>query len=440
MQQMIQGSKFFMNILNSMNDIVIVGDMQGLIRFVNRAFVESMQCSYKDAIAIPMEKCFKDPDNFSALRKTLLSEGSVRNINISMVDCTGKEIPVSLNGATATDHTGRVTGMVIVARDMRDVHELIKELERINEDLEERVKERTEELMKAKESIEEAYKKLQQTQAQLVHNEKMASIGQLSAGIAHEINNPVGFVSSNLKTLEGYMEDIKSLLPKYEDLERLCEKVNDGDIKKLLQEIREIKETIDMDFLMEDLHNIIEESQEGMNRITKIVKDLKEFSHGGSDTPEYADINKCIQSTLNIVWNELKYKAQVKTVFGYIPRVLSYPQQLNQVFMNILVNSAQAIKEKGEIRIKTYTENGRVFIEFSDTGEGIPPENLPHIFEPFFTTKPVGKGTGLGLSIAYAIIQKHGGTISVKSEIGKGTCFTISLPVEYEKFKEGETP
>jgi signal transduction histidine kinase len=157
--------------------------------------------------------------------------------------------------------------------------------------------------------------------------------------------------------------------------------------------------------------------------------DLKDFAHPGDDQLKPADINKNLDSTLNVVWNELKYKATVRREYGAIPPIPCIPQQLNQVFLNLLVNAAQAIPEKGEICIRTQSENGYVEIQISDTGEGISPENLPRIFDPFFTTKAVGQGTGLGLHVAYSIVKRHNGTIDVKSEVGKGTNFTVRLPV-----------
>ena len=183
-------------------------------------------------------------------------------------------------------------------------------------------------------------------------------------------------------------------------------------------------------FLLHDIAQIFKETQDGMRRISKIVRDMKEFSHAGSDKPEYTDVNKGLESTLNIVWNEIKYKAEVKTLYGDIPQVLCYSQQLNQVFMNILVNAAHAIEGKGVITLRTFSENGNVVIEISDTGKGISPEHLSRIFEPFFTTKPVGMGTGLGLSVAYAIIKKHNGEITVDSKVGAGTRFQVCIPVE----------
>jgi two-component system NtrC family sensor kinase len=185
-----------------------------------------------------------------------------------------------------------------------------------------------------------------------------------------------------------------------------------------------------LDFVIGDLKNVVAESLEGTERVRKIVSDLKGFAHADDGKMQYANLNAGLDSTLNIVWNELKYKCDVKREYGSIPDILCHPMQLNQVFMNILVNAAQAIENRGEIAVRTWSEDGSVCVRISDTGVGIPRENLSRIFEPFFTTKEVAKGTGLGLSIAYDIVKKHRGTIEVESEVGKGTSFTIKLPVE----------
>ncbi|MCK4485579.1 MAG: GHKL domain-containing protein [Desulfobacterales bacterium] len=187
---------------------------------------------------------------------------------------------------------------------------------------------------------------------------------------------------------------------------------------------------MDIDFVLDDIPNLMKESQEGAERIKKIVIDLKDFAHPGDQELKYADINRSLDSTLNIVWNELKYKSTVTKDYGDLPQVRCYPQQLNQVFMNLLVNAAQAIEKQGEINIMTRALDGKVEIAISDTGSGIPEENLSRIFDPFFTTKEVGKGTGLGLNVAYNIIKKHKGAIDVESEVGKGTTFTIRIPVD----------
>jgi len=300
-----------------------------------------------------------------------------------------------------------------------------EQLKNYSQNLENMVEERTVELKKA-------LADLQNTQSQLLQSEKLASIGQLAAGVAHEINNPVGFVKSNLGTMNEYRQDLTKLLDQYRMLEATLDKEvrENGCIQKALENIQSVKDEIDLGFIMDDYSNVINESFEGMARVAKIVSDLKDFAHMDKAELEHADLNKGIESTLNIVWNELKYKAKVIKHLGKIPLVKCYPQRINQVFMNILVNAAQAIEDKGEIRITTRADNGHVDIKISDTGKGIPPEALPKIFDPFFTTKEVGKGTGLGLSMAYNIIQKHKGTIEVQSEVGKGTTFIIRLQTD----------
>jgi two-component system NtrC family sensor kinase len=280
--------------------------------------------------------------------------------------------------------------------------------------------------------LDEALQNLKATQAQAMQSEKMASIGQLAAGVAHEINNPIGFVGSNLEALSDYLRDYNTLLGHYQSMAAALGKAGVDNLAATvnthLEAIHKFEKEIEIAYLKGDIPDLLKDCIEGTSRVGKIVADLKNFAHPGNDKQMLMDINKGLESTLNVVANEIKYKAIVIKEFGKIPLVEAWPQKLNQVFMNILVNCAQAIPEKGEIRIHTFVDGGNVKIAISDTGSGIPPDNLPKIFDPFFTTKAVGKGTGLGMNIAYNIVKEHRGNIEVKSEMGKGTCFTIILP------------
>lgn len=280
---------------------------------------------------------------------------------------------------------------------------------------------------------EKQNKQLVDMQSQLLQSEKMASVGQLAAGVAHEINNPVGYVNGNMSTLSAYVDDVKALDRIFMEFRAA---VLDGDMERgreLAAEIGRFREDKDVEFVFEDITKLLAESREGLERVTTIVRDLKHFSHVDEAERREFDINKGIESTINVAWNEIKYKAEVRRDYSELPPVFCYPQQLNQVFMNILVNAAHAIDSSsgmGLIGIRTYQREDNVFVEISDNGSGIPEDKIGKIFEPFYTTKPVGKGTGLGLSMAYSIINKHKGDISVRSVVGEGTTFTIRLPLD----------
>ena len=297
-----------------------------------------------------------------------------------------------------------------------------EELGRLNENLEQLVEERTAE-------IQQAYDQLKQLQSQLVQSEKMASVGQLAAGVAHEINNPVGFIASNLGTLGEYAGELSGLLAAYSELEGYLDSGDTRAQTQVRERIRQLKEKADLEFLLEDLDNLIAESREGTERVRRIVQNLREFSHVDRDEMSLANLNDGVESTLNIVWNELKYKAEVVKEYGDLPEIECHPQELNQVFMNILVNAAQAIDSKGTITIRTYREDMAACVAITDTGNGMSSEVQARVFEPFYTTKDVGKGTGLGLSMAYNIVQKHDGELLVDSQVGRGTTFTVRIPI-----------
>ena len=259
----------------------------------------------------------------------------------------------------------------------------------------------------------------------MLQREKMASIGQLAAGVAHEINNPIGFITSNLATMGKYAERLSAFINRQSEL--CAPLMTEG----LRDELERTRRELKIDQILADLSPLISESLDGAGRVRTIVLDLKSFSRPDEGECKTASIVECLDSAVNIVWNELKYKATLRKDYGEIPLVRCYPQQLNQVFMNLLVNASHAIETKGTITIRTSRrDDGQVCIEIADTGKGIPPEHLSRIFEPFFTTKPVGKGTGLGLSLSYGIVDRHQGHIEVDSQVGVGTRFRVLLPIQ----------
>lgn len=296
---------------------------------------------------------------------------------------------------------------------------MAENLQSLYTDLENKVKDRTKEL-------ESANSELKSTQSMMVHSEKMRSLGQLVAGITHEINNPVNFIHGNLTHLKNYSKALIGLIENYEAIEPEL-----GDEKR--QELAKIKEDIELDFIKEDLPDLIKSCQEGTERTKNIILDLKNFSRLDEMVVNNIDLKKEIDTTLNILRNKIKNKIEiVKEYEDGIPQIEGYGGQLNQVFMNILDNACYAVKDKGRIYIRLKKGEKCVIIEFEDTGTGMSQEQLAKIFEPFYTTKPVGEGTGLGMSISYKVIQQHKGKISVKSESDKGTIFTIELPLKMD--------
>lgn len=275
--------------------------------------------------------------------------------------------------------------------------------------------------------LEDANQQVGELRGQLLHSEKLAAIGQLAAGVAHEINNPVGFVNANLGALKGYVKDLLRMLRAYE---AACGEMKiDSAVDAKLQQLRR---DLELDYLRDDAPILIDESLEGLSRVCRIVQDLKCFAHADvNEERMFADLHECLDSALNIATNEIKYKAVVVKDYAALPEVECVPSQLNQVFLNLLVNAAQAMAEsgRGTISVRTRREGAKACVEISDTGCGIAPAVLSRIFEPFFTTKPVGMGTGLGLSLSYGIVHRHGGQIEVDSVVGKGTTFRVVLPI-----------
>jgi PAS domain S-box-containing protein len=315
------------------------------------------------------------------------------------------------------DEQGAVNGIVGIGYDVTQ-----------RKQMEARLRERTQELEVANARLEAEkeqqrilIRKLSDVQGQLLQSEKMASIGLLAAGVAHEINNPLAFISANFGVLERDARDILRLINAFEGVEGLLP----GDARA---PVAFMKQDIRLDDIRMDLDDLFSESREGLQRVKHIVQNLKDFSRPGGTQKEMADLEQGLDSTLNVAWNEIKYKADVVKEYAGVPALYCLPSEINQVFLNLLINAAHAIEGKGTIVVRTGYDEQVVWVEIEDNGSGIAPEHLEHIFEPFFTTKPVGKGTGLGLSIVYGIVQSHQGTIDVKSVVGRGTTFRVTLP------------
>ncbi|MEO0575483.1 MAG: ATP-binding protein [Pseudomonadota bacterium] len=291
----------------------------------------------------------------------------------------------------------------------------------------EALKEEHDRVQRRNEEIQTAHAALQEAQAQLVQSEKLASVGQLAAGVAHEINNPIGFIMSNLGTLNAYADVMAQLIRGYQRYAR--DTAPDDTQTELLNELRKLEEDEDIEYVLEDLEGLLEDSIAGSKRVRDIVQGLKSFSRIDDAQVSDQDIHEGINSTLKVVANEIKYRCEVVKKFGDLPLIPCNLAQVNQVFMNLLINAAQAMEGQGVIVITTSVEDDNALLVFEDNGVGIPRDKLGSIFDPFFTTKPIGTGTGLGLSISYGIIQEHGGSISVSSEEGVGTSFSIRLPL-----------
>ena len=385
--------------IDRVDDMLFLADPSRRIRRCNRTFREFVGRSYPEILGQPYDRLLSE----AGIDVDPSQERPVERFH----ERTGKWFVVSRypfeeaagDGARAT---------IVTIHDSTELKNAAEELTRKNL------------------RLNETLAALKRSQAKVLHQEKMASIGQLAAGVAHEINNPIGFINSNLSTLGKYLSRLSGFLAAQSD----C--IAAGAPPEQVESVRRQQAGLKIDYIVKDLEDLVRESLEGAERVRSIVADLKSFSRVDESEFKQADLNECLRSTINIVWNEIKYKATLKKELGEIPRTRCYPQQMNQVFMNLLVNAAHAIEQQGVITVRSREEDGYVCVTVADTGQGIPEANLNRIFEPFFTTKEVGKGTGLGLSITYDIVKKHNGEITVQSELGKGTVFTVRIPVVEE--------
>ncbi len=368
-------------------DTGMTGDDPRIV-FLNRSFGDMIGRVVDDLVGKPLKmlrEVHLQEREFSLLEHSFSNSRSATMETVRWRE-DGSSLHCEWHISPVRDGDGRVTHFVSVLRDITERRQHEAALERTATEL------------------AEANRKLKDNQAQLIQSEKMAFLGQLAAGVAHEINNPVGYVMSNLETVG---EDVESLAARAADAPG---GTNGG---------------IDL----EELREMLSESRSGLEQVRDIVARLKNFARPDAAAPEPANLNQLLEASLRIVWNELKHKCTVRKHLGELPEILCRPGQLSQVFTNLLINAAQAIHEQGIITLESAVENNEAVVSVADTGVGIPREHMAELFTPFFTTKPVGQGTGLGLAVSYGIVTAHGGRIEVQSSPGSGSRFTVRLPI-----------
>ena len=306
--------------------------------------------------------------------------------------------------------------------DYRKAYEREKQLRKQAEQL---LEDRSRELYRSNEQLKEVNEALHEQQRAMVQSEKMASLGVLAAGVAHEINNPLGFIYSNFSSLVEGLQDIQRFLNQADQL------IAGGQSVEQIQAAWSEGLMIhDIAYLLSDYQNLAIETIEGLERVKQIVSDLKSFIRQDDREKAPVDVNECLRAALNILNNQTKYHSRVEVEYGELPEISGYFGKLNQVFINLIANADQAVEENGLIRIETRLNGRWLEVSISDNGCGISEEHQKYLFTPFFTTKPVGQGTGLGLSISHNAVEEHGGDIQVESELGKGTTFTVRIPVQ----------
>ena len=354
-----------------------------------------------------------------------------RHLGAAVKDKNYQNISVKVRGKDELSELAEAFNQLVELLKEENTHrERVEgELKELNSLLEVKVKQRTSLLNQKNFQLEEANKDLKEAQVQLLQAEKMASVGQLAAGVAHEINNPVGFVNSNMHTLSEYVSTYQMIFQQLNDVLLKDTAIHQDEA---IKQLRNIIQQQDMEFINSDISELITDSKDGLIRVAEIVKGLKLFSRVDSDEMQSYNLNDCVRTTLAMVNNQLKYICSVETHLGSIPHIMMNMGKISQVVTNLLINAGQAIEStgvQGTITITTREFDGSVELSIQDTGCGIESSHLDKLFNPFFTTKPEGQGTGLGLSISFGIAQEHGGTLHASSKDGEGSCFTLCLPI-----------
>ena len=421
-------------VLSSVGEGIHWIDSEGSIKFENPASARMLGYDINELIGKPAHSTMHHthPDGTVHVQKecpiyTTLKDGIIRRVkNDVFWRKDGTSFPVDYTCTPVLEKDGSPKGCVVLFTDITERNKAEEELRKTYQELDKREKS----LRGTFDDLQETHERLKQVQLQLLQSEKMASIGQLAAGVAHEINNPVGFISNNMEMLEAYIADYIKLLDMTEQLKNAIENSDMEHSRAIVDQISRFEEDIDLAYVKDDVNKIFEHNKKGVERIHKIVKDLRTFAREDTEQKDLIRVEEVMDSIVNIVSNEIKYKAKLVKDYGQTPQIRCNTQRLGQVFINLLINATQAIRERGVITVKTYVLDGSVCLDVTDTGSGIEPQHMNRIFDAFFTTKPVGQGTGLGLSISYEIIKKNGGEIKVKSKVGEGTTFTVMLPID----------
>ena len=386
------------DVIQNMNSAVLVFDPEGRVASCNTPAAQILGQPLEALIGQQVGDWFPDGSGEGMVARTLAEGLRFKGAESVITRPDGSVVPVGISCAPIFAVKGEPRGAVATFQDISEMRHL---------------------------------------QRQVLQTEKMASIGQLAAGVAHEINNPMGFIHANLFQMAEYISDLRRVWAQVEQLQKCVEQGDPDEGQEASEQLTRLAKEVDVEFVLGDLAKAIRESQEGSERIRHIVHDLRDFSYQDTGERVLADINQCLDSTANIVWPMMKHLVILEKQYQELPALNCYPMQLKQVFMNLLVNAYQSIEEKlgragetGRIQLRTEQRGDQVIVTVADTGGGIAPGNLDRIFDPFFTTKKVGTGTGLGLSTSYSIVQRHGGAIRVESTPGSGTTFRVLLPVD----------
>jgi PAS domain S-box-containing protein len=385
------------SIIQNMNSALLVVDRAGRVTSANTTAERILGVRDQGIVGRSVWEWFDAEDRAQALIHRTLEQGEhFKGAETRVARADGRIVPIGISCTPLLGRDGSTLGAVAIFQDLTEVEQL---------------------------------------RSHSLQTEKMASIGQLAAGVAHEINNPMGFIHANLFQMSEYITDLRRLWGHVGRLQEAAEKGDATELHDAREALAAASNEADVEFLLSDFSKALLECQEGSERIRHIVQDLRDFSHRETGELMLADINQCIDSTANIVWTTMKHCVELEKDYAELPQLRCYPMQIKQVFMNLLVNAYQSIEEvvgnsgeMGRVRVCTRHREGGIAIEVHDSGTGIAPADLDRIFDPFFTTKQVGSGTGLGLSTSYRIVEQHGGSLRASSVLGEGSCFEVWLP------------